>query len=94
MASALVLAVGMAVFVFAANLAFQVFEPRMSSRHLAKAVLDQQLPGISSHPMIAMARGMSLNLILSMPQAAQVGFTREKAEAFLVEVNKQTRTAA
>jgi hypothetical protein len=54
----------------------------------AKSVLDQQMPGVSTHPMIAMARGMSLNMVLSMPQAAQVGLTKEKAEAFLAEVNK------
>jgi hypothetical protein len=54
----------------------------------AKAVLDQQLPGVSTHPMVAMARGMSLNMILSMPQAAQLGLTKEKAEALLAEVNK------
>jgi len=54
----------------------------------AKAVLDQQLPGISTNPMVAMAKGMSLNMIVSMPQAAQVGLTKEKAEAILVEVNK------
>lgn len=54
----------------------------------AKAVLEQQLPGISTNPMVAMARGMSLNMIVSMPQAAQVGLTKEKAEAILVEVNK------
>lgn len=55
----------------------------------AKAVLDKQLPGISSNPMVAMARGMSLNMILSMPQAAQLGLTKEKARALLAEVNKQ-----
>ncbi len=44
MASALVLAVGMTVFMFAANLAFQVFEPQMSSRHLAKAILKYLQP--------------------------------------------------
>jgi len=54
----------------------------------AKAVLEKQLPGVSTHPMVAMARGMSLNMILSMPQAAQLGLTKEKAEALLVEVNK------
>lgn len=37
----------------------------------AKAVLDEQLPGISSNPLLAMAKGMTLNMILSMPQAAQ-----------------------
>lgn len=55
----------------------------------AKAVLDQQLPGVSTHPMVAMARGMSLNVILAMPQAAQMGMTKDKAEALLVEVNKR-----
>jgi hypothetical protein len=55
----------------------------------AKAVLDQYVPGASTHPMVAMARGMSLNMILAMPQAAQLGLTREKAEAVLAEINKQ-----
>jgi hypothetical protein len=55
----------------------------------AKAVLDQYMPGISSNPMVAMARGMSLKMILAMPQAAQFGFTKEKAEAILAEINKQ-----
>jgi len=54
----------------------------------AKAVLDQQLPGISSNPMLAMAKGMTLNMILSMPQAAQLGLTKDKAEAILAEINK------
>jgi len=54
----------------------------------AKAVLDQNLPGVSSNPMVAMARGYTLNMILSMPQAQQLGFTKEKAEAVLAEVNK------
>jgi hypothetical protein len=54
----------------------------------AKAVLDKHLPGVSNNPMVAMARGMTLNAILSMPQAAQMGLTKEKAEAVLAEVNK------
>jgi hypothetical protein len=54
----------------------------------AKAILDKQLPGVSANPMIAMARGMSLNMVLAMPQAAQFGLTKEKAEALLVEINK------
>lgn len=56
----------------------------------AKAVLDKHLPGVSSNPMVGMARGMSLNIILSMPQAAQFGLTKEKAEAILAEINKLT----
>jgi hypothetical protein len=54
----------------------------------AKAVLEKQIPGISANPMLAMARGMSINMILAMPQAAQFGLTKQKAEEILTEVNK------
>lgn len=54
----------------------------------AKAVLDQHMPGVSANPMVAMARGLSLNMLLSMPQAAQLGVTREKVDAILAEINK------
>jgi hypothetical protein len=39
-------------------------------------VLNQYLPGVATNPMVAMV------------QAAQLGFTKEKAEAILVEANK------
>ena len=55
----------------------------------AKAVLDQYVPGISSNPMVAMLKGMTLNKLLSMPQAAQFGLAKEKAEEMLAEVNKR-----
>lgn len=55
----------------------------------AKAVLDKHLPGVSTNPMVAMAKGMSLNMILSMPIAAQMGITKEKAESILAEANKR-----
>lgn len=54
----------------------------------AKAVLDKHIPGASSHPMVSLARGMTLKMILSLPQAAQIGLTQEKAEAVLAEINK------
>ncbi len=57
----------------------------------AKAILEQYVPGISTNPMVAMARGMTLNMLLAMPQAAQLGITKEKAEAMLAEVNKQVK---
>lgn len=57
----------------------------------AKQVLEQYLPGISTNPMVAMARGMSLNSVLAMPQAAQLGLTKEKAEAMLAEANKYAK---
>jgi hypothetical protein len=34
---------------------------------------------------------MSLNMLLSMPQAAQLGLTKEKAEMVLAEINKQVK---
>jgi hypothetical protein len=57
----------------------------------AKAVLDKQMPGLADNPMIDMVKGMSLNMLLSMPQAAQLGITKEKVDALLVEVNKQVK---
>jgi hypothetical protein len=57
----------------------------------AKAALDQALPGVSTHPMVGLAKGMSLRMVLSMPQAAQLGLTQEKVEAALVEINKQVK---
>ena len=56
-----------------------------------KAILDQYLPGISTNPMLGMVRGLTLNMILSMPQAAQLGLTKEKAEAMLAEINKNVK---
>lgn len=54
----------------------------------AKAVLDQYLPGVSSNPMIGMVRNMTLNMALALPQAAQLGLTKEMAENILAEINK------
>jgi hypothetical protein len=54
----------------------------------AKAVLEQYAPGVSTHPMVGMARGVSLNMLLSLPQAAQLGLTKEKVEVVLAEANK------
>lgn len=54
----------------------------------AKTVIDQYVPGLSTNPMVEMAKGMSLNMLLSLPQAAQLGLTKEKVESVLAEVNK------
>jgi len=54
----------------------------------AAAVLNQYAPGAATHPMVAMAKDMTLNMIVSMPQAAQMGLTRDKVEGMLVEINK------
>ena len=57
----------------------------------AKAVLDQYLPGVSSNPMISMARGMTLNTLIAMPQAQQLGITKAMAEQVLAEINKRIK---
>jgi hypothetical protein len=54
----------------------------------AKAVLDQHVPGISSNPMLTMVSGVSLRSLIAMPQAAQMGFTQDKVQAILDDINK------
>jgi alpha-L-rhamnosidase len=55
----------------------------------AAAILDQYLPGASDNPLVAMAKGMSLNMLLALPQAKQLGLTEDKAEKLLADLNKQ-----
>jgi hypothetical protein len=52
-------------------------------------IMEQYLPGIAANPMVAMVKGMTLNNLAAMPQAAQMGFTKEKAQQILIEVNKR-----
>ena len=55
----------------------------------AKAVLEQYIPGVSNNPMLSMAKGMTLNNVVAMPQAAQYGITKDKVEKVLAEINKK-----
>ncbi len=55
----------------------------------AAAVLDQYMPGASDSPIVAMAKGMSLKMLLALPQAKQLGLTEAKAEKLLADLNKQ-----
>jgi len=36
-----------------------------------------------------MAKGMSLKMLLALPQAKQLGLTEDKAEKLLADLNKQ-----
>lgn len=54
----------------------------------AKPIIDKYIPGLSSNPMVGMVRNVTLNMALSLPQAAQLGVTKEKVEQILAEVNK------
>jgi beta-glucosidase len=57
----------------------------------AKPIIDKHVPGLSTNPMTGMVKGLTLNQILAMPQAAQIGLTKEKVEAVLAEVNKYVK---
>ncbi len=54
----------------------------------AREIMEKYLPGISTHPMIAFVKGMTLSSILAIPQATQQGLTREKVEQVLAEINQ------
>ena len=57
----------------------------------AKVIIDKYLPGVSTNPMVAMVKGMTLKSILAMPQAKQLGLTKEKVEKVLAEINKAVK---
>jgi len=54
----------------------------------AKSIIEKYLPGVSTNPMVAMVKGMTLKALLATPQAAQFGITKEKVENVLTEINK------
>jgi len=53
----------------------------------AVKILDKYIPGISTNPLIGMARGMTIGTVLNMPQAKQAGITKEAVEKVLAEIN-------
>lgn len=53
----------------------------------AVEVLEKYAPGVSKNPMIGMAKGMTLEQIVSMPQAKQAGLTEEMVVKVLGEIN-------
>lgn len=55
----------------------------------AKAVLEQYAPGITTNPMVGMLKTMTIAKLVAMPQAAQFGLTKEKAEEIIAEINKR-----
>lgn len=53
----------------------------------AVKVVEKYAPGISTNPMIGMARGMTLKALLALPQAKQYGVTEDMVKKVLAEVN-------
>lgn len=54
----------------------------------AKPIIEKYVPGLTANPMVAMVKNVTLKMVLAMPQAAQLGITKEKVESILAEVNK------
>ncbi len=53
----------------------------------AVQVLERYAPGVSNHPMIGLAKGMTLRSLLAMPQAKQAGLTEDMVVKVLGEIN-------
>ena len=53
----------------------------------AREAMDKYAPGLSSNPMIGMAKGWTIRNILAMPQAKAAGLSAEKVQQVLDEVN-------
>jgi len=53
----------------------------------AVEILERYAPGVSKNPMIGLAKGMTLQSLLDMPQAKQAGITEEMVTKVLAEIN-------
>jgi hypothetical protein len=50
-------------------------------------IVDKILPGATTHPMIAIGKTLTIKTILTLPQAKQIGFTKEVVDRILAEAN-------
>ena len=50
-------------------------------------IFDKHIPGLSSNPMVSVAKNLAIKYLLKQPQAKGMGFTEEKVEAILEEIN-------
>jgi beta-glucosidase len=53
----------------------------------AREVMDKYAPGVSTNPMIGMAKNWTIKNILAMPQARAARLTTEKVQQVLDEIN-------
>ena len=51
-------------------------------------IFDQQIPGLSSHPMLSIAKGLQIKYLLKQPQAKGLGFTKENVDAIINACNE------
>jgi len=50
-------------------------------------IFDKHFPGLSSHPMLSVAKELAIKYLLKQPQAKGLGFTQDKVEAIIDEIN-------
>lgn len=53
----------------------------------AVKILEQHVPGISTNPMLGLAKGMTLETLLALPQAKKAGITKAMVMQVLAEIN-------
>jgi tRNA U34 2-thiouridine synthase MnmA/TrmU len=58
---------------------------------IAVEVLEKYAPGITTNPLIKLAKQMTLEKLLSMPQAKQAGLTEEMLTKLLDEINERIK---
>jgi hypothetical protein len=58
---------------------------------VAVKVLEKNAPGITTNPMIGLAKGMALDALLTLPQAKQFGITKEMVLKVLAEIEAQKK---
>lgn len=58
---------------------------------VAVKVLEKNAPGITTNPMIGMAKGMALDTLLTLPQAKQFGITKEMVLKVLAEIEAKKK---
>lgn len=58
---------------------------------VAVKVLEKYAPGITTNPMIGLAKGMALDALLALPQAKQYGITKEMVLKVLAEIETQKK---
>ncbi len=54
-------------------------------------VLEKRVPGITSNPMIGLAKGMTLRSLLEMPQVQQAGVNEKMVTDVLNEINSMQK---
>ena len=54
---------------------------------LAVEILEGYVPGISTNPMLELAKDMTLRSLLELPQAEQFGITEEMVNQVLEQIN-------